>query len=254
MPLRERRRPVLPRLLVNVGISLSALAVAAALLTPTAEALLSFTDSAQVGLLHWFELPVGIELALGLLALDLSFYWWHRANHRVPLLWRFHAAHHVDPDLDVTTATRFHFGEIFFSVGFRAIQITALGIPVLTYITYEVVFQTGAMFHHSNWRLPGRLDRALAFLVVTPQMHGIHHSQVRTEVNSNYSVILNIWDRIHRTLRLDVPQEQIRIGVPGYDQPDDNRLGHVIAEPFRRQRVYWPEQTPTPTRASSNDA
>lgn len=250
-PLRARRRRSVSRLIANAGITITAFAAAGALVAPTAEALLGWSAETGFGLLHWIELPFALELAIGLLLLDLTFYWWHRANHAVPLLWRFHNVHHIDPDLDVTTATRFHFGEIGFSVGFRAAQVVLLGVPVVTWVAYETAFQAATFFHHSNLRLPRRLERALGLIVVGPRMHGIHHSQLRAETQSNYSVILNVWDRLHRTLRLEVPQQRVVIGVPGYDDPDDNRLVRALAAPFRRQRPYWPGQDDEASASSS---
>lgn len=241
-PLRIRKRPTLRRILVNAGVAVPAGVVSAGLIVPTATAMLAWTGSSGFGLLEWLALPAAIELVLGFVLLDLAFYWWHRANHDLPILWRFHAAHHVDPDLDVTTAARFHFGEMLFSVGFQAVQIAILGVPIAAYIAYQVVFEAGTLFHHSNWRLPRRLERLLSLLVVTPRTHGIHHSQIRAEVSSNFSVVFNLWDRLHRTLRLDVPQERIVVGIPAYDAPQDNHLGHVLGQPFRAQPPYWPEE------------
>lgn len=243
-PLRDRRRPGARRLLVNLGVAGSAAVVAAGLIVPTATAVLDLTQARGIGLLHWLDLPVWLEAAVGFLLLDLAYYWWHRANHLVPFLWRFHVAHHVDPDLDVTTATRFHFGEMFFSVGFQAAQISILGVSTLAYVVYAFVFEIATLFHHSNWRLPARLERLLDALFVTPRMHGIHHSQAHRETNQNFSVVFSLWDRLHRTLLLDSPQPP-RVGVPGYDRPEDNGLGTVLANPFRRQRDYWPGQDHT---------
>ncbi len=109
----------------------------------------------------------------------------------------------------------------------------------LTYAVYEVVFQWATVFHHSNVRLPLGLERLLNLVVVTPRMHGIHHSTVKEETNSNYSVVLRWWDWLHRSLVLAVTQAEITIGVPGYLQPRDNTLGHLLVMPFRKQRYYW---------------
>ena len=105
--------------------------------------------------------------------------------HRVPLFWRFHNVHHVDPDVDVTTATRFHVGEIAASAGVRALQIGIIGISWPAYLLYEIVFQAAALFHHSNVRLPLSMEKGVNLVFVTPRMHGIHHSQFRNETNSN---------------------------------------------------------------------
>jgi sterol desaturase/sphingolipid hydroxylase (fatty acid hydroxylase superfamily) len=171
--------------------------------------------------------------------MDLTFYWWHRANHRIPLLWRFHNVHHFDPDLDLSTAFRFHFVELAFSAGFRILQVGLIGISAWTYVVYEVIFQAGTLFHHSNIRLPIHIERMLVAVFVTPRMHGIHHSQVPMETNSNYSTVFSFWDRLHRTLGLNIPQSSIQIGVPGYVAPDDNRLTKALIAPFYPQRNYW---------------
>jgi sterol desaturase/sphingolipid hydroxylase (fatty acid hydroxylase superfamily) len=171
--------------------------------------------------------------------MDLTFYWWHVANHRVPFLWRFHNVHHIDPDLDVSTAFRFHFGEVALSAAFRVAQVSAIGLSGWMFAVYELVFQVNTAFHHSNVRLPIQLERLLNLVIVTPRMHGIHHSQVRDETNSNYSVVFSWWDRLHRTLGLNIPQSAIVIGVPAYSHPADNRLWNALLLPFQRQRDYW---------------
>jgi sterol desaturase/sphingolipid hydroxylase (fatty acid hydroxylase superfamily) len=185
------------------------------------------------------KLPGAAELLVTLLLLDLSFYYWHVANHRIAFLWRIHAVHHIDADLDVTTGFRFHFAEIALSAGFRVVQIALIGPSLAAYAIYELVFQLGTLFHHSNLRLPARLERSLNWVFVTPRMHGIHHSQDRAETNSNFGVVLLWWDKVHQTLRLDVPQGRIVIGIPGYSKLQDNRIRECLAQPFRRQRDYW---------------
>jgi sterol desaturase/sphingolipid hydroxylase (fatty acid hydroxylase superfamily) len=171
--------------------------------------------------------------------MDLTFYYWHWANHRICLLWRFHNVHHIDPDMDVSTSFRFHFVEILYSTAFRVLQVFVLGIAPLTYVVYETIFACCTMFHHSNVRLPLQLERLMNKVIVTPRMHGIHHSVVKGETNSNYSVIFRWWDLLHRTLILNIPQSLIRIGVPGYQQIKDNRLWTLLGMPFFKQKNYW---------------
>ena len=238
-PLRRPSRELGGRLLVNLAFSAFALAAATLLVRPVVEASLGRNATQPLGLVHVVPLDSSLRAVLAFLLMDLSFYYWHLLNHRVPLLWRFHNVHHVDPDLDVSTALRFHFGELALSAGFRLVQILAIGISPWTYAAYELAFQGNTLFHHSNLRLPIRLERALNKLLVTPRMHGIHHSHVRDETNSNYGVVFPWWDRIHRTLGLNVPQSAITIGVPGYSRPEDNRLGNALWMPFRKQRDYW---------------
>ena len=157
-------------------------------------------------------MPAPAAFVAGFLLLDLSFYYWHRLNHRWAPLWRFHNVHHVDPDLDVSTALRFHFGEVLLSAAFRAAQVLLIGPAVSAYLAYELVFQANTLFHHSNVRLPLRVERALSWVLVSPRMHGIHHSDVRAETDSNYSVVFPWWDRLHATLVLGVPQRAITVG------------------------------------------
>lgn len=254
VPLRKATRALLGRLVVNLAFSALALAAALLLVQPAVKASLGRLAEEPFGLVHLVALPTPLRGVLAFLLMDLSFYYWHLLNHRVPLLWRFHNVHHIDPDLDVSTALRFHFGELAFSAGFRIVQILAIGVPAWIYLAYEVTFQANTFFHHSNVRLPIRLERALNRVLVTPRMHGIHHSHVRRETNSNYGVIFPWWDRLHRTLGLNVPQSAITIGIPGYSSPGDNRLWHAIWLPFRKQRDYWrrPDGTPV-TREDSPD-
>jgi len=170
-PLRHAVRPLGPRLRVNVLIAALAMAAAAITVRPAVSQLLRLAPEPEFGLLALFDLPDGVEFGTAFLLFDVSFYWWHRANHRVPLLWRFHNVHHVDPDLDVTTAYRFHVVEIGYSTGFRALQVVLIGPAAWMYFAYELVFQVGTLFHHSNLRLPLRVERGLHALFVTPRMH-----------------------------------------------------------------------------------
>lgn len=246
MALRRRRRPLLGRLLVNAVISLLAFAVAMLLVRPVALAVLQWASERPFGAVHLIPMPGAARFALSFLLMDLTFYWWHVANHRIPFLWRFHNVHHIDPDLDVSTAFRFHFGEVALSAGFRVVQVSAIGPSAWMFAVYELVFQANTLFHHSNVRLPIRMERLLNLVLVTPRMHGIHHSQVRDETNSNYSVVFSWWDRLHRTLGLNIPQSDIVIGVPAYSDPADNRLWNGLLLPFRHQRDYWRQQDGTP--------
>ena len=125
------------------------------------------------------------------------------------------------------------------SAAFRVAQVALIGISAPAFAVYELAFQANTLFHHSNVRLPIRFERLLNKVLVTPRMHGIHHSQFQRETNSNYGVVFPWWDRLHRTLGLNIPQADIRIGVPAYSQPEDNRFGNAVLMPFRPQRDYW---------------
>ncbi|MCM2356737.1 MAG: sterol desaturase family protein [Geobacteraceae bacterium] len=239
LPLRRARRPLAGRLVVNLSYAALTYAAVALIVRPVAEAMLGWTGRESFGLLHLPVVPGAARPVLAFLLMDLTFYWWHRANHQIPLLWRFHNVHHIDPDLDVTTAFRFHFGEIAFSSAFRAAQIGLIGPSLWAYALYEIVFQANTLFHHSNVRLPIRCERLLNRVLVTPRMHGIHHSQVREETNSNYSSVFSWWDRLNRTLKLNIPQAGIVIGIPAYARAEDNRLLSTLAMPFLEQRPFW---------------
>jgi sterol desaturase/sphingolipid hydroxylase (fatty acid hydroxylase superfamily) len=238
-PLRRPRRPLAGRLLVNLTFAVVAFATVALTVRPAAEATLGWTGRSAFGLAQLAAIPAALRPVLAFLLMDLTFYWWHRANHRIPLLWRFHNVHHIDPDLDVSTAFRFHFGELAFSSAFRVAQIGLIGPSLGSYLFYETVFQAGTLFHHGNVRLPILAERLLNRFLVTPRMHGIHHSQVMAETNSNYGTVFPWWDRLHRTLGLNIPQGAIEIGIPAYARAQDNRLWNTLAIPFRWQRDYW---------------
>ncbi|MFI4874304.1 MAG: sterol desaturase family protein [Blastopirellula sp. JB062] len=253
LPLRKSTRSLWRRLAVNLAVSVAALVTAGLVVQPAAAAVVGM-NAAQFGILPTISAPLWLEVIVGFLLLDLSFYYWHRLNHQAPLLWRFHNVHHLDPDLDVSTAFRFHFGEIALSALFRVVQVTLIGMSIEAYLIYEFAFTTNTIFHHSNLRLPIAVERWLNLVLVTPRMHGIHHSQVQEETNSNYSVVLPWWDRLHRSLRLNVPQDAIKIGVPAYDQPEDNSLGNLLLHPFRAQRDYWKSSPPRSPEQSARSA
>lgn len=238
-PLRSRCRPIRFRLFVNLLISGLALGAGAISVKPVASLIMGWNQNQAFGLLSRVELPPLLELLIGFLLLDLSFYYWHRLNHKVPLLWRFHNVHHLDPDLDISTSFRFHFVDVLYSTLFRVVQIALIGVSPTTFLLFELCFQGSTMFHHSNLKLPIGLERIWNRVMVTPRMHGIHHSIREVEANSNYSVIFSWWDRIHRTLRLNIPQQNVTIGVPAYLSQQDNHFSRLMIMPFRRQRDYW---------------
>jgi sterol desaturase/sphingolipid hydroxylase (fatty acid hydroxylase superfamily) len=238
-PLRSSTRSLLARLVVNVAISALTFVAAVALVQPAAHLALRWSAERPFGLIHLTVLPAWAEFALSFLLMDLAFYYWHLANHRVPFLWRFHNVHHIDPDLDVSTAFRFHFGEITLSSVFSVVQVSLIGISPWAFAIYQLAFQAEVLFHHSNLRLPIGFERLLSKIIVTPRMHGIHHSQVRRENNLNFGTVFTWWDRLHRTLGLNIPQDEVIVGIPGYALPEDNRVANALLMPFRKQRDYW---------------
>lgn len=173
-------------------------------------------------------------LLVDLLILDLWIYGWHRANHEVPFLWRFHEVHHRDEFLDVTSSLRFHPGEVLLSALARGVLIVALAVPLASVAVYEALLLAAAAFQHSNLRLPAGWERALRLVFVTPSHHWVHHHALRADTDSNYATVLSVWDRLfgscsRTTRRLDMP-----IGVEG--ARDATLLGLAVL-PFQPQRM-----------------
>ncbi len=237
--LRRRTQPRLKRGVINFLLSFPAFTLLRILLLPAMVEIAARNQEWRLGLVYLVcGVPDWISAPVVFLLLDYTNYLWHVLNHRVPLLWRFHLVHHTDLDLDVTTAVRFHFGEIIGSVFFRGMAVLIVGASPLTVLVYEIVFEAATQFHHSNLKLPVALERSLNLLFVTPRMHGIHHSVYRNETDSNYSVIFSWWDRLHRTIHLKVPQQAVTIGVPSYHDPHELTIGYLIQLPFTRIRQW----------------
>jgi sterol desaturase/sphingolipid hydroxylase (fatty acid hydroxylase superfamily) len=234
------------RNLIVVGIGAASIQVAE---MPVTIPLSMWVEHRNWGLVKWLSLPLWLEVVLAVMLLDYTLYLWHILLHKVPFLWRCHQPHHVDLDMDTSTALRFHFAELMASVPWRISQIALIGVSPLALSVWQTATIMEVMFHHSNLRLPLSVERWLCRLIVTPRMHGIHHSIVPDEQNANWSSGLTLWDWLHGTLRLNVPQDDITIGVPAYQGPNDVTLPKVLAMPFVEQRPTW--QLPddgTPTR------
>jgi sterol desaturase/sphingolipid hydroxylase (fatty acid hydroxylase superfamily) len=230
--LRTVRKSKLHRDLRNLLIAAPAGAVMQALEMPVAFKMAEFVQSEKWGLLPRLPLPPLVAGLLGVLLLDYTLYWWHFLTHRVPGLWRFHQVHHMDQEMDATTALRFHFGEIAISVGFRAAQIIVIGPTPPIVACWQVFLFLCILFHHSNVRLPVAWERRLARLVITPRLHGIHHSIAPAEVNSNWSSGLTVWDSLHATLRTQPPQDTLTLGVRGFLDDSQDTVAKALALPF----------------------
>jgi sterol desaturase/sphingolipid hydroxylase (fatty acid hydroxylase superfamily) len=232
-PLRVRREPGEARIARNLAIGLLAGATTAASEWPVVAPLQRLAARRRLGLIRWLRLPPGLRFVLGFLLLDYTLYLWHRLNHHLPFLWRFHAVHHTDLDLDSTTGLRFHFGELSLAAGFRAAQVLLLGVDRRTLRVWQQMLVVSVIFHHSNLELPIDFERRLVPFLVTPRMHGIHHSRRGEEMDSNYSSLLSCWDRLHQSLKLNVSQRSITIGAPGFSRPEDVTLAASLALPFK---------------------
>ena len=168
-------------------------------------------------------------LAVDLLLLDFWIYWWHRANHVLPFLWRFHEVHHLDETLDASSALRFHFGEVLMSSLVRALVIFLLGLPLAHVVVFETLLAVATMFHHSNLRLPLWFERPLSLLLVTPSIHWVHHHARRADTDSNYATVLSLWDRLFSSRSATKRTPDMAIGVEGRRDRDAARL---LLKPF----------------------
>jgi len=244
-PLRKSREPKLVHDLRNLAASALAAATVAVAEKPVVAPLALSVVRQRLGLLQLVWLPLAAELLLSVLLLDYTLFIWHYLTHKIPLLWRFHQAHHLDHDLDATTALRFHPGELLLSVPWRAAQVRLLGISPLGLSLWQTLTLMAILFHHANLRLPFRLERLLCRLLVTPRMHGIHHSVLRAEADANWSTIFSWPDYLHGTARLNVPQQAITIGAPGCRNMVPAGLGEYLMVPFRpRQQGSDPTRPP----------
>lgn len=241
-PLRVFTTGVTARVVRNFLIAIPGVVLLRLALVPIPYSAAQWAQATDFGLLHWLGLPLWTQAITGFLIFDYAYYWWHIANHRIPLLWRLHNVHHTDLDMDVSTAARFHFLDIVASVPYRAAVVALFGVAPLVYLFYELCFELFTAFHHSNWRLPERTERGLGALFITPRLHGIHHSVVRDETNSNWGTVFSWWDRLHRSHRLDIAQKDIVIGVPAYRDERELSFYDLLVMPFRPLREWkWPD-------------
>lgn len=210
---------------INSGIGMLAVAGPMALSAGLAERF-------GFGLLRLAELPFWVSTFGAVVLFDCWMYIWHRANHRIGFLWRFHRVHHSDSEMDATSAVRFHTGEILISSALRLAVLPLLGISLWQLMAYESLMFPVILFHHSNVRLPERFDRPLRALVVTPAMHRVHHSRLRIETDSNYSTIFSIWDRLAGTYRLRSDGSPVDLGLDEFDSERWRGLGGMLAMPL----------------------
>lgn len=240
--LRRRRWPG------NLGVSLLDALVTRLLAPSGAVGFALLAEARHWGVFQHIAWPTWIEFLLSVLALDLAIYLQHRAFHYVPILWRLHRMHHADLDVDVTTGVRFHPMEIALSLGIKFGVVVILGTPALAVLCFEILLNATSMFNHSNVRISPPFDRVLRWLVVTPDMHRVHHSIFRRETDSNFGFNFPWWDRLFATY---VPQpeaghEQMTLGIDQFRDAKELRLHRMLLQPFRN--------SPAPRPAAHSDA
>ncbi|MCB1748962.1 MAG: sterol desaturase family protein [Gammaproteobacteria bacterium] len=233
------RRPAsgarLPRWAHNLGLALGGTLLVRVMLPVGAVGVALLAQAYGLGLFNTLAGAPALAFVASLLLLDLAIYFQHRLFHAVPWLWRLHRVHHADPAFDVSTALRFHPIEIGLSMAIKAAVVIALGAPPLAVLVFEVGLNACALFNHANLRLPTGLDRPLRRLLVTPDMHRVHHSVVPAETHSNFGFNLSWWDRLFGTYRAQpaAGHTAMTIGNPDYHEPRQvGRLWGMLAMPF----------------------
>ena len=247
-PRRQRLYSRLLRWSGNLGISVINQLFVRLLIPATAVVLAAQASEQGWGLMNQFSLPLWVAIPLAVAVLDLAIYLQHIVFHIVPVLWRFHRMHHADLDFDVTTGIRFHPLSILVSALIKLAVVLAIGPPVVAVLIFEVLLNATSMFNHSNLKLPKPVDRVLRFLVVTPDVHRVHHSIDPAEMNRNFGFNFPWWDRLFGTY-LDQPalgHENMLIGLEQFRTRGDLGLGRMLIQPFVGDSASDPDQTENP--------
>jgi sterol desaturase/sphingolipid hydroxylase (fatty acid hydroxylase superfamily) len=232
----------------NIGLAFAGALLVRAVVPAAAVGTAVWAEARGLGLVPALGIPAWLAIPLSVLLLDLLIYWQHRVTHAVPLLWRLHRVHHADPELDATSALRFHPVEILASMGLKMAAVVALGAPPVAVLAFEILLNATAMFNHAAIRLPKRLEAALRLVLVTPDMHRTHHSEVRAETDSCYGFCLPWWDRIFGSYRAaPAAGEGVVIGVEGWRAPAEQRLDRLLLQPL----LGAPPVSSVPTTASA---
>ena len=226
----------------NVGVVIVDTALVRVLFPISAVGLALVAEARRLGLFNIIHVPPVLGVFLSVIILDLAIYFQHVLFHAVPALWRLHRMHHADLDFDVTTGLRFHPVEILISMTTKFAVIAAAGTPALAVLIFEVLLNGTSMFNHSNIRIPAPIDRVLRWLLVTPDMHRVHHSIVRRETNSNFGFNLLWWDRLFGTYRAQpaAGHEAMTIGIEQFRDPRELRLDRMLLQPLRGDAGSYP--------------
>lgn len=240
-----RRRVEIPRLIRwsnNLGVVVIDTILVRLTFPVVAVGLAIMAGERGWGLFNVLEVPAWIAIVVAVLLLDLVIYLQHVMFHAVPALWRLHRMHHADTEYDVTTALRFHPIEILLSMGLKLGVVAALGPPAIAVLVFEVLLNATAMFNHSNIKLPRQVDAVLRLFVVTPDMHRVHHSIIRSETNSNFGFNLPWWDRLLGTYRAQPKDghEGMTIGIEQFRTRRDLWLDRMLIQPFRGRASTYP--------------
>ncbi|MGH8550860.1 MAG: sterol desaturase family protein [Methylococcales bacterium] len=245
-PFRRFRQKKTARFLINLGLMGLNFVVLRLLAGGGAFVAAEYSAHQNLGLFHRLDLPSGFEMALGLLILDFAIYIQHRLLHTVPLFWRFHKVHHCDPGFDTTTAVRFHAIEILFSMYYKMVLVMVLGASPDTVVAFEIILNACALFNHGNVRISKSREKIIRNLLITPDMHRIHHSATLEETNSNYGFSVPWWDWLCNTYRKDPASGHagMVIGIVDRNVPDRPGFLDLLVLPFASQKDF-PGQDPS---------
>ena len=233
-PLRRYVEPSAARVARNLAVGAITAATVSTLERPLVTRVARWTERCNIGLVPRLRLPHASGMLAAVALMDYTLYVWHVLLHRVPALWRLHEPHHVDRDLDTSTGVRFHFTEFLASIPWRCAQIALIGVSPRALRLWQTLTLAEVLFHHSNVRLPARIDALLAHILVTPRLHGLHHSVLREERDSNFSSGLTLWDRLHGTFR-SAARDAVTIGLPDRQSDADTALMRTLTLPFERR-------------------
>lgn len=235
LPRRQRTRPRRRRWMANFGLVVLNTVVARLLLPFSVAGVALMAEEYSWGWLHRIDCPGWLEIVLAFVVLDLVIYLQHVLFHAVPLLWRLHRVHHADRDVDASTGVRFHTLEILLSLGIKVIAVVVLGAPALAVLLFEIMLNATSLFNHANLRLPTWLDRVLRLVLVTPDMHRVHHSLARRETNSNFGFNLPWWDCLFGTYRAQpaAGHETMLLGLEQFQDESADSFGALLVMPFR---------------------
>lgn len=243
-PFRQRIESRWRRYAINLFIAGSNALLLSVLLGSLIVSIYHTFELHRFGLLYRLGLEGWGNVLLTVVGLDAVTYAWHRAYHGVPLLWRLHRVHHSDQEVDVTTSGRFHLTEMILSAIFRLGVIALLGASIASVVIFEIVFGFFNQLEHSNLRIPEPFETWLRWVVVTPALHRIHHSQIPQHTNSDYGTIFSFWDRCFGTYRFTEAQRALILGLPEYPYPSDVTFGKVLAMPFGPPCDMTPARVP----------
>jgi sterol desaturase/sphingolipid hydroxylase (fatty acid hydroxylase superfamily) len=241
-------RPLRPAWGTNMGLWAIDILITRAVCGACAWVVASWATSEGLGLLSWLGAAEWAAIAVGIIGLDAVSYAWHWANHRVPLLWRFHRVHHADASFHVTTALRFHPGELLLALPVRLAAVVLLGVPPQGVLLFELIFGVANLLEHGNFDLPRRAEPLVQRALITPALHRAHHISDWQELNTNFGTVLSVWDRMAGTFRRSDADRREATGLPDWTAAQPPSLSESLLLPLQPGRSPWPREVQSDRR------